>query len=393
MQRLLLLLIVPILFSCGRHKPARIITQASGKPHVLIEGLEGDFYKRYSGTIAGKPVVAQLQRWNGILYGNYQYASSGRTITLHVNPNADENADIVLMEQSGDLPQNEQPTWHIQIENQSISGQWQSADGTQQFPILLTENYPAGSIHLNAFFQEDSTLLIAEKPKGARAISTYEYLVPAEVETSTFLTKSIIDCLAPQYSSATNIQEALRRKDEAYFADYRKLNEELYRNMHSEEATFSFNYTNEERLSVLYNDNNWLVTECFIATYTGGAHGNYGSSYLNMDLASQKKWSLTDIVVDTNLLLPALNDAALLYFQLKPGEDVGSRMLVQQVPITSNFFLSGRGITFVYNPYEIASYADGQVALFLSYSSILHNLTPAFIERMRLAENAGVAGL
>lgn len=393
MYRLLLLLFMPVLFSCGRHKPARIVTQTSGKPQVMIEGLDGDFYKRYSGNIAGKPVVAQLQRWNGVLYGTYQYASSGRAITLHVRPNADENADIVLMEQLGDLPQNEQASWHIQIENQRIQGQWQTADGKQQFPILLKENYPEGSIHLKAFYQEDSALLIAEKPKGARATSTYEYLMPDEAESSPFLIKAIIDCLAPQFSLAANIQEALGKKDAAFFADYRKLNVDLYREMHSEEASFSFNYTNETRLSVLYNDNNWLVAECFFATYTGGAHGNYGASYVNMDLAAQKLWPLNEIVADTNSLLAPLNDAALLYFQLKPGEEVGSRMLVEQVPVTTNFFLSGRGITFVYNPYEIASYADGQVALFIPYSSILHHLTPAFIERMHLAENAGVASL
>lgn len=369
------------------------MTHESGKTQVLIEGLDGDFYKRYSGTIAGKPVVAHLQRWNGILYGTYQYASFGRTISLHVNPDADENADIVLLEQSGDIPQNEQPSWHIQISNQGIQGQWQSADGKTQYPIALKENYPDGSIHLKAVFKEDSALLIAEKPRGAHATSTYEFLMPEENASSTFLTNTIISCLAPQFSSAVSIEEALRKKDEAFFADYRKLNEELYRNMHSEEATFSFNYTDEQRMSVLYNDNNWLVAECFTATYTGGAHGNYFSTYANIDLSQQKLWSLTEIVSDTNQLLPALNDAALLYFQSKPGENVGSRMLVEQVPVTSNFFLSGRGITFVYNPYEIASYADGQVSLFLSYSSILQFLTPAFIERMHLADNAGVARL
>ena len=72
MRCLFFLILVPFLISCNRHKTTRVITQVGGKPQLMIEGLEGDFYKRYSGTIDGKSVVVHLQRWNGVLYGTYQ---------------------------------------------------------------------------------------------------------------------------------------------------------------------------------------------------------------------------------------------------------------------------------------------------------------------------------
>jgi hypothetical protein len=99
------------------------------------------------------------------------------------------------------------------------------------------------------------------------------------------------------------------------------------------------------------------------------------------------------MVIDTAALRPVLNDAAIAYFKLKPGEGMEQRMLVDEVPPTANVYLSNTGLTFVYNPYEIASYADGQISLFLPYKKLMPFLTPEFKERMKLTERAGVAML
>ncbi len=44
----------------------------------------------------------------------------------------------------------------------------------------------------------------------------------------------------------------------------------------------------------------------------------------------------------------------------------------------NNFFLTGAGIGFSYMPYEIASYAMGEVVIFIPYSDFGKNLNPAF---------------
>ncbi|MBS1644815.1 MAG: DUF3298 domain-containing protein [Bacteroidetes bacterium] len=393
MRSLYLLLLFPILLSCSRHKTTRVVAQEGKKPQVMIEGLDGNFYKRYSGTIAGKTIAVHLQRWNGILYGTYQYISDGRIINLEVNPDVDENDDIVLFEQPGDLQPKEQPSWHIQITEVGINGQWVSADGTQQLPIELKENYPEGSIRLKANYLEDSALLLPERPNGAKAISTYEYLVPSDPAELQSLTQSIINCICPSITGAKTIEEAIKKEAENFFGDYQKTNREFYKKLSEQQASFSFNYTYESRLCVLENYDSWLVAEYFYSIYTGGAHANYGYRYLNYDRSTQREWTLNEVVTDTALLTPALFDAAILYFQLKPGESFEDRLLVDKIPVTSNFYLSKKGITFVYNPYEIASYADGKIALFIPYNSILQLLTPTFITRMHLSENKGIVRL
>jgi len=127
--------------------------------------------------------------------------------------------------------------------------------------------------------------------------------------------------------------------------------------------------------------------------YTGGAHGYYASSFLNVDVEGSRLWTLADIVSDSNALRPLLNDAAINYFRLKPGSGMSNRLLVDEVPTTGNVFLSATGVSFVYNPYEIASYADGEIMLFLPYTKLSSLLTDAFRARMQLGTRAGVAML
>jgi hypothetical protein len=142
---------------------------------------------------------------------------------------------------------------------------------------------------------------------------------------------------------------------------------------------------------VRYNEGGWLVTELATTEFSGGMHPNNSSSYSNIDLKEQHLWGLGDIISDTMALRPLLNDAAIAYFHLRPGEGLGRHLLVDDVPVTNNLYVGARGLSFVYNPYEIASYADGQISLYLPYSRLLSYLTPAFKKRMALGERRGVA--
>jgi hypothetical protein len=143
---------------------------------------------------------------------------------------------------------------------------------------------------------------------------------------------------------------------------------------------------------VLMNSAGWLILENKIFDYTGGAHGNHGSFFLNLDVKAQRTWKLTDVVADTAALAPFLAGAAISRFGLSPEEPLSNRLLVDAVPVTDNFYLTATGLGFVYNPYEIASYADGEVHLFVPYKRLGLLLTEAFKQRMGLANAAVMRG-
>ncbi len=356
--------------------------------------LPATFYKCYSGTIAGRPVAVQLSGYNGSIQGTYYYTGIGRNISLAAwgDPSA-EPGETVLHElpESGASEEDKLPAWHLRINGADAHGQWLSADGLKQYSIDLNEDYPEGTTALDAYWISDSAALLPGNPKSPAATATCSYLVPREAGEGSFLYNALKEQVAPAAALGDDVQSAIRASMAAYFADYRTEVGPLSQEAGAEMESFAFSYTNDDALYVRYNADYWLVTESLNASYTGGAHGNYGSSFANIDLAQKRIWKLTDIVADTAALRPLLNDAAIAYFELKPGEGMEERMLVDEVPPTENVCVGAKGLSFIYNPYEIASYADGQITLYIPYKKLLPLLTPAFRQRVRLSAGKGVA--
>ncbi|RZL38043.1 MAG: hypothetical protein EOO96_03740, partial [Pedobacter sp.] len=79
---LLLLLSAALLFACNSSKNDKAATDDSGKKATVKTELEENFYKRLEGTIAGKPVVMNLQRLHGEIEGNYFYEGSWLNLSI-----------------------------------------------------------------------------------------------------------------------------------------------------------------------------------------------------------------------------------------------------------------------------------------------------------------------
>ena len=112
--------------------------------------------------------------------------------------------------------------------------------------------------------------------------------------------------------------------------------------------------------------------------YTGGAHGMYMSTFLNMDLTLMRPLRLDDIFVGD--FQEALTD--LIWNQLMADnkvtthealEDMGYASTGDIAP-TENFYLSKEGITFYYNIYDITPYSMGPVKVTIPYSMMEHLL-------------------
>ena len=122
---------------------------------------------------------------------------------------------------------------------------------------------------------------------------------------------------------------------------------------------------------------NLLVYRVDYQEYTGGAHGMYTSTYLNIDLTQHRQLHLDDIFVGdyreglTNLIwnqLMANNKVA----TREELEDLGYGSTGEIAP-TENFYLSDEGITFYYNVYDITPYAMGPVKVTIS-KSLMENI-------------------
>lgn len=394
MTRAFLLLPLLLLLSCGHGKGSG--TGASGNEYTeeTDQAVGNNFYKRYSGTIAGKPVVVHLTSYAGTVQGVYYYESIGQGIALrdwYDSAKGDNDFHFTEMSDDPEASSGDGPTWSLRIDGHSATGEWHSADGLKNFPINLTESYPEGSVQLNAYRLSDSAALRPNDTHSPVATISYGYLLPPG-EQGSFLYNIMKEQVSRVPTHSGNIDDVIREEMATWIAEYRRDNEQTSTDSDAVQD-FTLSYTSDDAIYVRYNEANWLVVESFSSTYSGGAHGNYASSFANIDLAQKRVWTLTDIVADTAALRPMLNDAAIARFSLKPGEAMDQRLQVEDVWPTDNVFIGPKGLSFLYNPYEIASFADGQITLYLPYAKLFNLLTPAFRQRMGLSASAGVAML
>jgi hypothetical protein len=277
---------------------------------------------------------------------------------------------------------------HLTLTGNGARGKWISADSGRSFSVELKEDYGDGSIRLKAVSFFDSARRFPSR-QAPSATASYSAVTPVDAGEDSWIADAIRSSFGDQVSNNwTDFFRALARD---YFDGYqRDLLVDTTKPSDAESAMH--NWTTESRATVLMNEKQWLVIRCLTADYTGGAHGNHGSSFLVLDRKGERSWTLTDIIADTAMLTPFLTTAAADRWRVSADAPLSDRLLVETVPLTTNFYLTSTGLGFVYNPYEIASYADGEVHLFIPYKRIMFLLTQEFKQRMGLSDAATMRG-
>ena len=184
-------------------------------------------------------------------------------------------------------------------------------------------------------------------------------------------------------------QDAVNACAEKYIASYREINLELAGSEAGAGASaLSWDKYTEGMFTGTYGKKmtGYKVTDY---SYTGGAHGMNSETCLVFNMKTGDRVSLDDIFRDdsrdilTSLLTrhakdgktgndTAVKDGNGTPAVQKAGSDdaetdnagaghVADYLLVTEVEPTENFTVDDEGVTFVYNPYEIAAYAAGTV--------------------------------
>lgn len=107
--------------------------------------------------------------------------------------------------------------------------------------------------------------------------------------------------------------------------------------------------------------------------YTGGSHGQFGIGCDVFDLTTGSVLTEEDLFIDDffSPLCDLLEEAVEANV---PGED--KDLLFGTPEPNGNFSVSEDGITWVYNPYEIAAYASGVIELPVSWETLKPLLQP-----------------
>ncbi len=187
----------------------------------------------------------------------------------------------------------------------------------------------------------------------------------------------VINFLNKEYKNDSP-QEAINAYIKKYTERYRKENTDAY----DESLGYMFAHTLTIKDSIVFFNKSVLSFSQYFDEYTGGAHGIYGEYLKSIDLKTLKEIKLTDIFKQekqqelTNRIRAKLLDIVVEY-----GGDKSYFFKFDKIEPTDNFFITDKGIKFIYNVYEIAPYAAGMFKVEIPYDEIEDLLQDDFKQR------------
>lgn len=98
--------------------------------------------------------------------------------------------------------------------------------------------------------------------------------------------------------------------------------------------------------------------------YTSGAHGYGVNYYLNFDLDKELLIQPELLVIDKKRLEALLWQQYMIYRKNNPF------LNIKRVIVSDNFYFTPSGMVFSYKPYEIGSFAEGQIELLVSWKEL-----------------------
>ena len=171
------------------------------------------------------------------------------------------------------------------------------------------------------------------------------------------------------------MQQAVDSFANFYTSEYKKNMAPLYRedvDNDTKHAWYEYRYEIETETEEGKDD--CLVYIVELSMYEGGAHGIEQKLAMNFDEKTGKQITYDDLFVQgydhrlREMLLEKLKKHTNTH-SLEELQEEGY-LFSMDIYAPQNFILDDDGITFIYNPYEIAAYAKGRTELTLSYAEL-----------------------
>jgi Protein of unknown function (DUF3298)/Deacetylase PdaC len=376
-----------LFYACKNEKTST--SSISTTPPSVSAAPKG-FYKHFKGTVSTFPVtmdlVLAINETSDYLpsnfRGHYYYDKYQEPIGLYGE--IDSTGNIVLHETNW---QEKELYFKGKMDaNGSFSGIWQDEKSKKNLPFSLKESYEDGAMSFDFHSFEDSLKLWQNVPKSPLASFDMQLLLPSkntEGGLSIFLKDKIFkgiknDSLENSYvnMSVENLKNALR---DSFFTSYREtLIDEKPDSLGEGAATF--NFAESSSMSILFNEKDWLSVGYGTYSYGGGAHGNHATNLATYDLAQKKALALNDVFLPKyeKTLSTALVSAVRRQFNIPKNEPLTTALFENKIEPTTNFCITKKGILFLYNPYEIAAYAMGEIELFIPFDEVKSIVNPRF---------------
>jgi hypothetical protein len=195
--------------------------------------------------------------------------------------------------------------------------------------------------------------------------------------------------LGEEYVDAASPHEAVQEYAAQYTDFYRGDLQDMYEDEIDEMVVINPNalyYGRDAKNKIMFANENLVSFTCFYWEYTGGAHGyapqfnhsvniqTFESITLEQVMNSNYQAPLTGIIKEK--LVRVMDEKVKDLFD-DPIDDNQLKSFFNDydaIEANDNFMLTETGLTFTYNPYDIAAYASGLFEVEIPYSEIAHLL-------------------
>ncbi|WP_022822601.1 DUF3298 and DUF4163 domain-containing protein [Hymenobacter norwichensis] len=345
----------------------------------------GTWYRIYRGTLGSDSITLHLQTWPAgfesrraaMFVGSYSGAD-GQPYEVGTDYNTEAKPDSIVL-RDRDLTfaddNSSGPVWRLHLTGKELRG----TRGGQQ--VQLREVTLPGSIRFASRYFTDSVAAYPNKPASPYGRTSLHVLLPTNGSEASqrALTDAMLrnlrgDSLSTKAVPAS-VQQYWQQRFSAFQKDYRASVAELAPNLPTEPDTSStapsydyvLRFEDQSATHVLWNQDNLLSLGFFSYSYSGGAHGNYGTSAATFNAHTGQELHFKDIIrPDAQAQLSLLLEQAVRRTLKQPANVALDQFLfVKKMPVTYNAYLTSGGAVFIYTPYEIASYAQGEIRLFV----------------------------
>lgn len=121
--------------------------------------------------------------------------------------------------------------------------------------------------------------------------------------------------------------------------------------------------------------------------YMGGAHGVQNSDYLIFDTKLQSQIELKDVIDGKKedefyqLCYESFKDYLAKELEITTETDIKEYEEMWQFGISENFYFDEKGLSLVYQPYEMGAYAQGFITLTVPYDKLMQILKEPYLPK------------
>lgn len=365
-------IIMAVICLMGCHSNKNGKNGNSGESDENSKNAGSSFYKYLVGTVNNRKAILQLVKYNDRVEG-VLIDSAGQPLPVSGKRDSSDQLTLISYEHYNPVD-----TFTGDFSQPGVfQGFWNDTSDNHG-GFVFQEMYANGTYRWKVYVLNDSLAFDTVK-NSPMARLQMNLLWPSDKNMPALTRSLIVDTIIKRYTGNDTATESgpeavLKNAADSFFYHYEEMKKELSgKDGGGMRATFNWEY--DATMNILWNANDIASLAFRSYQYTGGAHG-LGTIFLTVfDLKLNKVLTLNDIFVPgyKAKLQSVLENKLREEFEIPANSPLNGNegiLFDKHLALTKNFYLTGSGIGFIYNPYEVAPYVVGQIELFVPFSEI-----------------------